>query len=126
MSIFGRVKDRMLGRRESLEDIRSYVIGAANPQEQPTQRQQLSRFGGPDNRFGAEEDVGPPAKSYEERELGFDDFEQRRPAMEETKDYDILDRLRMIEAQLSAIRSQTETINERLKNLEVRLTGRRY
>jgi chaperonin cofactor prefoldin len=33
----------------------------------------------------------------------------------------------MIESQLSAIRSQTETINERLKNLEMKLgSGRRF
>jgi hypothetical protein len=38
---------------------------------------------------------------------------------------DVLDRLSIIESQLQAIRSQTETINERLKNLDARL-GRRY
>jgi len=41
------------------------------------------------------------------------------------RDYDILERLNMIETNLLAIRSQTETINERLKNLEMKLT-RRY
>lgn len=43
------------------------------------------------------------------------------------RDYDIMDRLSLIESQLSAIRSQTELINERLKNMESRLgLGRRY
>jgi len=42
------------------------------------------------------------------------------------RDYDILDKLNLIETNLLAIRSQTETINERLKNLEMKLTPRRY
>jgi hypothetical protein len=47
-------------------------------------------------------------------------------SMERTDDkYEIMDRLNIIEAQLTAIRSQTETINERLKNMEMRI-GRRY
>ncbi|MBI2076125.1 MAG: hypothetical protein HYT72_02665 [Candidatus Aenigmarchaeota archaeon] len=131
MGIFGSLKNRMMGRRESFEDIRSYVVGAAQQPEQPAPRP--GRFDSPANRFGAaEEDVGPPIKSYEEQQLGFDEptepsFVTRRPLVEEPKpSYDILDRLNIIEAQLSAIRSQTETINERLKNMEVRLTGRRY
>ena len=45
---------------------------------------------------------------------------------ESSRNYDILDRLNIIEAQLSAIRSQTETINERLKNMEMKLGPRRY
>lgn len=55
--------------------------------------------------------------------------EERRPIEfekpEEKGNYEILDRLRFIENQLSAIKSQTETINERLKNLETRI-GKRY
>lgn len=134
MGIFGRIKDRMMGRRESYEDIRSYVVGAANSQEQPLQ----PAIAGRPNRFGARtaggaEEELQPIKSYEEREpMGFDElsepsFTSKQPLRtEEPKGYDILDRLNIIEAQLSAIRSQTETINERLKNMEVRLTGRRY
>jgi chaperonin cofactor prefoldin len=38
-----------------------------------------------------------------------------------------MDRLNLIESQLAAIRSMTETINERLKNMESRLgLQRRY
>lgn len=51
----------------------------------------------------------------------------REPALEKvSRDYDIMDRLNIIESQLSAIRSQTELINERLKNMESRLVQRRY
>jgi len=39
--------------------------------------------------------------------------------------YELFDRISVIEAQLTAIRSQTETINERLKMLDIKLT-RRY
>ncbi|MBI4154234.1 hypothetical protein HY501_02780 [Candidatus Woesearchaeota archaeon] len=57
------------------------------------------------------------------------------PSMQETersvenrsRDYDILDKLSIIESQIAAVRSQTETINERLKNLEMKLGfQRRY
>ncbi|MBI2173411.1 MAG: hypothetical protein HYT73_04385 [Candidatus Aenigmarchaeota archaeon] len=60
------------------------------------------------------------------KDLGFEDMGQ--PAMRgPSKDYDVMQRLDVIESQLQAIRSQTETINERLKNLEFKLTGgRRY
>lgn len=53
--------------------------------------------------------------------LGF----EAEPTKEFQREYELLDKLNLIEAQLSAIRSQTETINERLKNLEARLV-RRY
>ena len=138
MSIFGRIKDRMMGRRESYEDIRSYVVGAAQagqPEQplQPAIAGRPNRFGAGASQFGGAEEELQPMKSYEEREpIGFDElsepsFTSKQPLRtEEPKGYDILDRLNIIEAQLSAIRSQTETINERLKNMEVRLTGRRY
>ena len=60
------------------------------------------------------------------KDLDFEDMGQ--PAMRgPSKDYDVMQRLDVIESQLQAIRSQTETINERLKNLEFKLTGgRRY
>jgi hypothetical protein len=51
------------------------------------------------------------------------DFD-RQPA--QRRDMDIIDRMSIIESQLQAIRSQTETINERLKNIDAKLGARRY
>lgn len=43
------------------------------------------------------------------------------------RNYELMDKLAIIESQLAAVRSMTETINERLKNLETRLgLQRRY
>ncbi len=67
----------------------------------------------------------PGRKDLEFEDVGQGPYEKgfRGPS----KDYDVLQRLDVIESQLQAIRSQTETINERLKNLEFKLTGgRRY
>jgi hypothetical protein len=61
-----------------------------------------------------------------------DDFPQQpsapleRTAEKTSRDYEIMDRLTMIENQLAVVRSQTETINERLKNMEAKLTMHRY
>ena len=52
-------------------------------------------------------------------------FPDRTSGQDRQNNYDIMDRLNLIESQLAAIRSQTETINERLKNME-RSIGRRY
>ena len=40
--------------------------------------------------------------------------------------YDVMDRLAFIENQLSAIKSQVELVNERLKNIDTKLGTRRY
>ncbi|MFH1631048.1 MAG: hypothetical protein ABIA21_02440, partial [Candidatus Aenigmatarchaeota archaeon] len=49
-----------------------------------------------------------------------------KPGEERTTDkFDILQRLDMIEATLSAIRAQTETINERLKTMDMKITQQR-
>ena len=100
-----------------LDDIRSHVIGepfgrdpfAPEPVSEPlTATDPVEARRGP-MQFEEPPEFGRPA--------GFG---------EQGKSYEIMDRLNMIEAQLSAIRSQTETINERLKNMEFRMGGRRY
>lgn len=49
------------------------------------------------------------------------------PGNNPSRNYEILDRLNLMESQIAAIRSMTETINERLKNMETRLgLQRRY
>jgi hypothetical protein len=60
------------------------------------------------------DDFGPPVAAME------------RTAEKTSRDYEMLDRLTLIENQLAVVRSQTETINERLKNMEAKLTMHRY
>lgn len=40
--------------------------------------------------------------------------------------YEVMDRLAFIENQLTAIKAQVELVNERLKNIDAKLGGRRY
>ena len=116
MGILGGIKDRILRRREEdLGDFRSHILGQS---QQTYQAQQP--------------EPEPPKKLYE-REMPVQDeispfgFKEPEPATQEvSQSYEIMDRLNIIEAQLTAIRSQTETINERLKNMELRLQGRRF
>jgi len=49
------------------------------------------------------------------------EFERR---VEERGIYELMDRLSVIEAQLATIRAQTETLNERMKTLEMYLRSR--
>ncbi len=145
MGIFGSIKDKIMRKSDDYGDFRSHVIGDPiagadvepprfgkdpNPQERfalgpPASRSELEtqRFSGeapPD--FGREaSEFGPPyARTPFEREAVSMDEQPSRNV-----NYDVVDRLNIIEAQLSAIRSQTETINERLKNIELKLP-RRY
>lgn len=105
---------------DDVEDIRSSVLGndflkGTEPDfpRPANERRVADRFPGIEEPVRFEE---PP---------GFSSVDTRFPAQERQSNYDIMDRLNLIESQLAAIRSQTETINERLKNLETKLT-RRY
>ena len=110
---------------DDLGDIRSNVLGNSFtrapepdfPPAPPQPRRGFDDFSPTPRRSagpGFDDDLPP----------GFSNIDTRAP-QQQTKDYDLMDRLSLIESQLSAIRSQTETINERLKNLEAKLT-RRY
>ncbi|MBI4019355.1 MAG: hypothetical protein HY364_03810 [Candidatus Aenigmarchaeota archaeon] len=131
--IIGGVKDKILGRNnnEDLDDIKSYVTGANDQYGQSFR----------ENVMGAAEQANDtPPKPWERENIATDPFgseqplpdrrdltmQSGRPSRTEAN-YDIMEKLTMIESQLAAIRSQTETINERLKNLEFRMgTGRRF
>ncbi len=108
---------------DDLEDIRSNVLGDFRglppPSEPDFPRPRQIEVPAFEEPFRREERFGEPP--------GFSsiDMRERFPEREQSRNYDILDRLNLIESQLAAIRSQTETINERLKNLEAKLT-RRY
>ena len=125
MSIFGGIKNRIFGKQDDFSDIgdiRSHVIGEnssepyGDDETPPFRSQQYSVPELPDVTGGR----GPS---------GFDMPETTKSepsgGSDISRDYELLDRLKIMEAQLSAIRSQTETINERLKNIEMRLV-RRY
>lgn len=110
-------------RYDDLEDIRSNVVGRdllAPPEPDFPPRRfekpvEVPTFDEPIRRFDE-----PP---------GFNTVDTRFPEQRDERGsnrYEVIDRLNLIESQLAAIRSMTETINERLKNLETRLTGRRY
>ena len=139
MGIFSGIKNKLLRRQEGdydYQDIRSNVLneppkpeGYEQYEPPPAQSYQAEppepTFLGRHQRQYDDKYRTPSQKRYEE--LTFD--EQSLPGgglQPASESYDMMEKLRIIEAQLSAIRSQTETINERLKNLEMRLTGRRY
>ena len=106
---------------DDVSDIRSNVLGndfLRSPEPDfPRPQADFPRPGINERQFNE------PSFGQFQEPPGFSSIDVRSPDRE--KDYDILDRLNLIESQLSAIRSQTETINERLKNMERQL-GRRY
>jgi hypothetical protein len=123
-------KKLMHRRDEDYDDIRTHVLG-----------ERFERF---DEPASFEKPPPPPARDMEDfsqrtRDVfgappeQLDDFPpppgqaSLEKVVEKTsRDYEIMDRLTMIENQLAVVRSQTETINERLKNMEAKLTMRRY
>ncbi|MBI4170561.1 MAG: hypothetical protein HY514_02620 [Candidatus Aenigmarchaeota archaeon] len=133
------LKEKVFGRKKhdiDYSDVRSHVVGerAFEPQtigekfgfEKPDfpQDPYVPESFQPQP-FTPQQFSSPPQHKFGSRPDPRMDFgmEEQQPR---ARDYDILDRLNLIESQLSAIRSQTETINERLKNMETRLSGRRF
>ncbi|MBS3054808.1 MAG: hypothetical protein J4431_04685 [Candidatus Aenigmarchaeota archaeon] len=129
--IIGGVKNRILGRSENedIDDIKSYVTSGADPYAQNFR----------ENVMGAPADDAPP-KPWERENIATEPFAPEEPFPDRRSltmgpgragrgeaNYDVMEKLTMIESQLAAIRSQTETINERLKNLEFRMgSARRF
>jgi hypothetical protein len=127
MGIFSGIKNRF--RKEpdlDYDDIKSHVTG--EPRPPPEMEFQARKFGDepPRDPFGDEPLNRPEPFSRDPFSASREPVGFQEPQRVSGRDYDIMDKLSMIEAQLSAIRSQTETINERLKNLEMKITGRRY
>ncbi len=127
--MFGGLKDRLRRKNydNDVEDIRSNVLGdfrGLPPTPEPDFPRPASTTW--------DDPTSPPPRYNEPRfdePPGFGSIDTRFPAQSQGQfdrdRYDIMDRLNLIESQLAAIRSQTETINERLKNLERSLV-RRY
>jgi hypothetical protein len=133
MGLLDKFRHKGMMDEPSYDDVRSHVLG----QEYPSSSfdQQLAPMAPPprQDRFGRNQFMEryPEAPTpFETPGLGMPEIGRQPIAMEkneteERTNFEILDRLAMIEAQLAAIRSQTETINERLKNIDARLP-RRY
>jgi hypothetical protein len=145
---------RVRHRGDDIDDVRSHVLGERfspelEPMAQPESFMRPEPFVPAPPAGRQRFDLGQPADyqpSYQQygNEAEQPAFESRygegsnfgfppggqqlgRTAEKVSRDYDVADRLQLIESQLSAIRSMTETINERLKNLEAKLgLQRRY
>lgn len=128
MGLFGAIKSKIFGRREEdFGELRSTVLGDDLPVERPPPKR-YEEMPPQTDKFGPMRAPEP----NEPMDLGgpiFAPKEEREPMDVGTAgpkdEYEVVDKLNFIENQLSAIKSQTETINERLKNLEMKL-GRRY
>lgn len=133
--MFDRLKERFSRKHDDLgiDDMRAGVLGRPSMDFQDP----LPLAKGLDD-FNPDTPQRAPARVPDALSSGFGNSRYGEPVAMDTgfsddrrsssgRDFDIMDRLNLIESQLTAIRSQTETINERLKNLEVKLGyGRRY
>ncbi|MBI4895938.1 MAG: hypothetical protein HY832_00105 [Candidatus Aenigmarchaeota archaeon] len=144
--MFGWLKRK---KDDDFGDIRSHVLGEPDmpPADDDVPNFDTSRdadramkrgsFGRMSDRFGeprepafddpyANQDVGAPPGF--EQPMGPSSFQQQGPNtnVDIGSKYEILDRLKFIESQLAAVRSQVELANERLKNMEGLLNQRRY
>ncbi len=124
MGLLEGLKNRLIHRKPEfqVEDVRSHILG-----DLQTERRDTFNFEDPlKNRFDPYAAKNPYQPGPQQREP-VQAFE-RDPLQMEPKEsnYEIIDKLNIMEAQISAIRSQTETINERLKNIEMKLNVRRY
>jgi hypothetical protein len=144
--VFDKLRSKITGRAEynppSAEAIRAHVLGEAHALGTPPfPPSPVSRFSSapsaPKGRYGAEFEGEMPVSSEHVERLqppSIEDFPQHEmPAepppefhkrLEERGVYELMDRLSVIEAQLSAIRAQTETLNERMKTIEMYVRGR--
>lgn len=122
--MFGFLKKK----KDDFDDIRSGVLGEPLDEPDFPPARGAERFDRQQPPRGFEDPIQPQRfgdrQQFDEPQ-GFNsiDVRERGPR----GDYDVADRLNLIESQLAAIRSMTETINERLKNMESRLGyQRRY
>ncbi|MFC2143630.1 hypothetical protein ACFLQN_04500 [Candidatus Aenigmatarchaeota archaeon] len=125
MGLLDSVKSKITGRRkQDLGEIRAGVLNEEyNPEPIGMRRNELP----------PPAPMPPtPTEGMNRDELTWDsprddarESISLEPQKPDNTNYEVIDKLRFIENQLSAIRSQTELINERLKTIETRI-GRRY
>src|SRR3989344_3245433 len=124
--MFGFLKKK---KDDDFGDIRSNVVGPDFDEPDFPPRRMDSPPRGPPPGF--EDPLAPPNR-FDDRQRfeeppGFTSIDVRQEQRAPRGDYDVQDRLNLIESQLAAIRSMIETINERLKNMESRMGyQRRY
>jgi len=139
--VFGKLRSKLIGRREEMppseEAIREHVLGELHPPGTPPFPPTPAATAAPRGHYGAEFEGERAVASAEIESLGPPSIEEfPRPGMpmappreferrvEERGIYELMDRLSVIEAQLATIRAQTETLNERMKTLEMYLRSR--
>ena len=125
--MFGFLKKK---KDDDFGDIRANVTSDFDEPDFPPQRRFDRNEGSQGPPPGFEDPLQP--RRFDERPQfdepqGFGSIDVRQEQRGPRSDYDVADRLNLIESQLAAIRSMTETINERLKNMESRMGyQRRY
>ena len=148
--VLGKLRSRLVGRSEpgppSEAAIRAHVLGELHPPGAPPFPPSPAAAAMPRGRYGAEfegEKPVPVAELEALRPPEFDEFprteaplvkpfEFERRASERVSErgldergmYELMDRLAVIEAQLATIRAQTETLNERMKTIEMYVRSR--
>ncbi|GEM_PF-2777436 len=124
MGILSRMKEKALQREPRApisEDIKAHVLG-----EYPPPPSQLASERHPPGARETEPGTTMLPELPHPATLEAPEPVHREPLRREEKslEYEILDRLALIEAQLGAIRAQVETVNERMKNLELGMKPR--
>jgi len=147
MGIMSALKNKIL-RREPVDTdyMRTSVLGDRNFNRPDFSRPEPTDFSKPKSidleRFEPPASLKPQSASFTREPIDMRDMEYEEPGFENMAEpphgskpvygasgsdkYDVIDRLNFIENQLSAIKSQTETINERLKNIDMKLSQRRF
>ncbi|MFH0836615.1 MAG: hypothetical protein V1870_00640 [Candidatus Aenigmatarchaeota archaeon] len=137
MGIMAKLKDRIIGRRYEEPDydtVRAAVLGDNAPPVNPAGSRIDEKELKPSwkTRYEQSESSNFQTNPFEpvtQAESVINDYgrenREKDRKIDKREMYELLDRLSIIEAQLTAIRSQTETINERIKLMEIRQT-RRY
>lgn len=139
MGLMSKLKDRIIGKKYEEPDydtVRSAVLGEnalpVNPAVSRINEKEIK----PEWKARYEQSQSAdfqtnPFEPVTQAESVINDYAREREnigkerRIDKREMYELLDRLSIIEAQLTAIRSQTETINERIKLMEIRQT-RRY
>jgi len=119
-----------LHHNDDIEDIRDRIL--SEERNSDYDRRFEKRFEGMENK----EALDPALRPFDPRDdisgMAFREAQQMQevpgrrivdidePAMK-IGSYEVMDKLNFIESQLSAIKSQTELLNERMKNLETKL-----
>ncbi|MBI4895457.1 MAG: hypothetical protein HY831_03105 [Candidatus Aenigmarchaeota archaeon] len=141
MSLLTKLRNKVVGRRQEVQEadfetVRSAILGEQAPPVntqpiEPSWKQRYPQnsvpkeFEQPSLDMPNEPEIRQPYSQSFSREVNQPQQIDDRHKWDKRDMYELFDRLGIIEAQLAAIRSQSETINERLKMLDIKLT-RRY